>query len=248
MKHISTLALAGTLALGSIATAHDDILIARDANNQLVVGSFEFDTNTGAIGQRVFEGEFDDAFVTADPGFNSVAQAAVPSGFLALPGSTAVNFTMNAFTIAGQTSNLFFWDGVDHDNVAFAPVSAGYSLEMTRTGFSAVANGSASNVAGFNIQTTNANGSMHRHLEFILSAPAADSTPADGFYMIGLTFDVVGTTPSDPIWIIFGAGDHDEDAHHEAVEWVEANLVPEPASLSLLGLGAMLLVRRRRNA
>src|SRR5690606_25135219 len=29
--------------------------------------------------------------------------------------------------------------------------------------------------------------------------------------------------------------------------WVEANFVPEPASMSLLGLGSLLLLRRRRS-
>ena len=225
---------------------HVDALLIINPDNQLVAGGYDFEDNQVDNTQtRVFEGEFD-AFGTIDePGFNALASdnGQIPDGFSALPGNTDVTFTANAFSLAGQTANLWHWDA--QGPVDFDPVTSGTTLTISKAPaalFSAVLDGSASDVAGFTIETTSASGFLHKHIDFTVNQPVAE----EGFYLWALTLEV-GTYATEPLYFVHGLGDHPESLHEAAVDYVQSNLVPEPAAgLLLASLGAAVIGRRRR--
>lgn len=239
--------LAAVLLTAGVAHAqHADALLVITPGDQLVTGLYDFGDNTlVSTDTRVLEGEFD-AFGTIDePGFNALSSgnAQLPAGFSALPGDTAVNFTGKAFSIGAQTSNLWFWDATGP--VVFSPVTDGTILNVSKApavSFSANLDGSASDVAGFTIDTTASDGFLHKHIDFsIIDA----TTAAEGFYL--WSFEISADTyTSEPIYFVHGLGDHDEELHEEAIEYVETNIVPEPASLAMLASGAVCLLRRKR--
>ncbi len=83
---------------------------------------------------------------------------------------------------------------------------------------------------------------FHAHPDFTLAGLAgADPTP--GIYLISFKVSSVGYGTSDRFWIAFNLG-MDEADHDAAIEWVEANLVPAPGALAVMG--AMLVCGRRR--
>jgi len=81
------------------------------------------------------------------------------------------------------------------------------------------------------------------HAEFTL-AGLRGADPANGIYLAAFNFAASGLATSQTMWVVYNLG-MDEEAHEEAIEWVEANLVPAPGALTLLGL-AGLTGRRRR--
>lgn len=101
---------------------------------------------------------------------------------------------------------------------------------------------------------TNAEGELHAHGLFTLQGDntIGSGTPATaGIYLMEIEL-VYGSGASllvsDPIWIVYNFG-LTEDEHELAEDWVVENLanpIPEPTSLALLGLGAVALMRRRR--
>jgi uncharacterized protein (TIGR03382 family) len=61
---------------------------------------------------------------------------------------------------------------------------------------------------------------------------------------LNVTMD--GLQDSETFWIVFNLG-LDEEDYETSVGWVEANLVPAPAALPVLGAMGLLVGRRRRN-
>ena len=225
---------------------HVDALLIINPDNQLVTGGYDFEDNQlDNTLTRVYESEFD-AFGTIDePGFNALSSdnGQIPDGFSALPGNTDVTFTANAFALGGQTANLWHWNA--EGAVAFNPVAAGTTLTISKAPaavFSSVLDGSANDVQGFTIETTNATGFLHKHIDFTVNQPVAE----EGFYLWSLTLEV-GAYATEPVYFVHGLGDHDEALHEAAIDFVQANLVPEPTSAALLaGLGGLAMIRRRR--
>ncbi|MEM6260171.1 MAG: PEP-CTERM sorting domain-containing protein [Planctomycetota bacterium] len=90
-------------------------------------------------------------------------------------------------------------------------------------------------------------GRWHRHYVFALYSDILSNgnlvEPATGVYVLEL--DVVteepGISDSDPIFIVFGVNADPDDA----IEFVEANVVPEPTSALALLAGAGLIATRR---
>lgn len=243
---VCTAALLSAFAGSALAgEGHVDGLLLINPDGKLVTGGYDFENATvESVNTRVYEGEFD-AFGSSDePGFNAVSNTntSLPAGYTTLPGSTAVSFNANAFSIGASTANLWHWDGIGAVN--FAPVSSPTQLQIVESAFSSILNGSASDVAGFVIDTTSASGFLHKHITFNLSNTDA-STPDGGFYLWSLTLSV-GQLSSDPAYFVHGFGEHNEIAHEAAVDFIQSTVVPEPSSLALLSLGGLALMRRRR--
>jgi hypothetical protein len=258
---------------------HFDVLVTSESG-ELITGGYNDSNNTAIAPLRVFEGEVVPTGVPGvsyesespgEPGFRAGNQgfldgaSMTPSGvYTALPGSTGLFFDFLPMTIGGNTRNLFFWDGIG--SVSFVPVFSDYELSLVKFGgggFTVTIDGNdAALVAGGNIQTTTADGAVHTHLFTRLDInDAGTDDPAQGFYLYSLQMRMSGRNTSDPAFFIFGALDPSdltpeefeefEAAHEAAGDWVQANLVPEPSSLILVGtslLGLMAFVRRCRVA
>lgn len=174
---------------------------------------------------RVFEGEFGHdgiPFFTDDPGFEG------DPGVFA-PGSTI------GFNIMGS---LGLWNGNGFDNLNPASeetlaVSFGPASSTTDTGF----------VSGFDF-VQDASTGFDVHLDFTLNG-AGGFDPADGIYLLAMQLTSNTYEASETFWIVFdnNIGDAELDL---AAEWVEANLVPAPGALALLGLAGLAGAHRRR--
>ncbi len=236
--------------------AHVDLLMLIK-DGQIVTGGFDFNTLTVTnTDTRVYEGEFELGpfnvvgdtwqYTVDEPGFNALSSENVPAGFSALPGSSGVTFTAKTFEIDGVGANLWYWDGIGA--VDFAPAS-GVTWEFSKApsaAFNATVDGSNVDVPGFVINTTSPTGFLHQHLDFTLEGngvTAEDAIPS-GFYAVAMELSV--NPVSEPIFFIHGAGTHTEIQHEAAVGFFENNVVPEPMSAALLGLGTLALLRRRR--
>jgi hypothetical protein len=256
---------------------HYDVLVT-SLSGTLVTGGYVDADNSAIAPLRVFGGESlgfgpDDPYQSdEEPGFRAPDQTFLsgtsmnPSGvYTALPGSTALTFTFQPITIGANTRNLLFWDGTGE--VSFGPLTAADSLSLVRSGFGGwtrtIPGTSAGVVSGAAIDTTAANGTIHRHLTTEIASGGAG--PATGFYLFALQFQMTGLAASADAYFIYGAYDVEnppeleefEEAHEAAMLWVENNLVavPEPSTAALAGLGAAGVLatgwrhhRRRRAA
>lgn len=68
--------------------------------------------------------------------------------------------------------------------------------------------------------------------------------PLDGIYLASFTASSAGYATSDTFFVVFNLGESELD-HDEAIEWVEANIIPAPGALALLVLGGLRRSRRR---
>ncbi len=228
-------AFAGFAAIGGAACSasaqHVDMLLLVDGNGDLVTGEYDFDTfmiaNTDT---RVFEAEFDIFGASDEPGFNALSAPQVPMGFSALPANSDVVFIGKAIEIDSITSNLWHWDATG--SVSFSPIAAGTILSVSKAPsviFESILDGSASDVAGFSINPTDSQGFLHKHVDFTVIDV---NTAPTGFYLWSFQLEVGGLT-SEPVFFVHGLGEHPEELHEQAVDWVQANLVDEAPACCL---------------
>lgn len=232
------------------AQAHNDA-VPYALDGKIVTGGHDDALGTDTISTRVFgydfgEDPFDPYFI-GDPGFNNGAFAA---GLYPNNGLLPVGKTL-AFDVV---TNLQYWDGTG--SVAFSAAPAGVELGLARGSFEVQVSGTGQSGSVPSIGSTGAGGRLHVHLGSNLyfndsTNPSAPNAP-DGIYLVGLKLKLTDGSllPSDTIYLVYN-GLLDEETHDEAIDWVQTNLVPEPATWVLMA-GAVVslapLVRRRLKA
>lgn len=244
----------GLITTGGALAQHADIN-PFESNGRVHTAGIDHDTGT-IIGanQRVFEGEIDllpdnitPVVVGGDePGFDTEGAHSNK-----LPAGAEMGFnivTLPTAILPGQ-ENIAYWDGTGGVVFTTVPASASLTLRDSNNPFTFVtASGDNSAVTGFTVGTADGAGDLHTHID-IEFLPASND-PFDlpgGIYLISLELTATGLQNAAPIFLVLNYG-LDEEAHEAALDFVTAT-IPEPASMTLLGAGALLLLaRRRRNA
>lgn len=238
---------AAVLAVAHAAQAQHFDALFMDQGGKLVATGFDDTFLTYSSGTlRVFEGDID----PTEPGMQSQTQAELDAAFGAgtfnalppAPPGADLNFDLLPISIGGADRNLWFWPG--GGAVSFGePTVNSLTLTHPISLNTATVNGGGSTVGGFTVDTTDANGVLHQHLE---SSVAVDT---DGFYLLAAQFEMAGLLDPDPIFYVLANGTVDEEDHEAAVSWVVDNLVdsnqeaggaiPEPSAALLFALGIL---------
>jgi hypothetical protein len=184
------------------------------------------------------------------PNFNDPGIAAYPASAAALQPGDVLRVSERSFAIAGNTDDLFFWNGIGVP--AFAPATANFHVDGADP---------LSGAAGVG-------GTFDEHPFLII-----DSAATAGIYLASLTGTVDGFAPSEPVYLVMGtevlitpvfvgisqvefdmlSDDELDEALEEVIEagiaYVETNVVPEPTAAVLLAgafFGMALLRTGRR--
>ncbi|MGH7244526.1 MAG: hypothetical protein ACREJD_14030 [Phycisphaerales bacterium] len=174
---------------------------------------------------RVFGGGFAEVsgqWFADDPGFQ-VAPGQLNSG-----GNLLVAFTQA----------MRVWNGSNFATIAANSVTATYGIPSNTitTPFTDM-------VTANLLLPVQAGGGLHEHPDLELNVAPGNNDPA--FYLVTGRLSYAGVQDSDPFFIVFGVNATD-DQIGEIQDWVNTNLVPAPAALSLfMGIG-VLAARRRR--
>ncbi len=181
--------------------------------------------------ERIFEGDLEtdnisgnNFYTTTEPGFFNAGSnapgllgATNPVGSLPLePGESAM-VTNVSFTLAGVTSDLFYWDGLGAVN--FVDSSATLAI------------GPIEDTAGLD-------GSIDDHPIFDIDDPDSNDLPLGGIYLAPLKAQLEGLGLSDTALVLFVTGEEFEESVELAEEYLARQLVPEPSAIVLLGLAA----------
>lgn len=231
------------LALPAVAQeehGHFDIFVGRpQTGSQTLIGGAEVPDELN-LTTRVFEADLEtdniagNNFYTAtEPGmFNAgngtpgLLGATNPVGALGLVEGESPTVLNNPATLAGVTSDLFYWDGIG--DVDFIDSSA--ELVITQTGGIAAADGSIDD---------------HPFLD--IDDLLSDELPVGGIYLAPLSVMLDGLAPSDTAWVLLVTGEEFEEAVELAEAYVSGQLIPEPSSIALVLLTAAAgLVAYRR--
>ncbi|MBU3728090.1 MAG: hypothetical protein FGM37_02425 [Phycisphaerales bacterium] len=122
----------------------------------------------------------------------------------------------------------------------------GSAFGASTSSMSVAYGGSAIGTAGGGSLSFLVGDDFHAHPDFTLSG-LGGTDPAPGIYLISFTVSSVGYGTSDRFWIAFNLGMSEAD-HETAIEWVEANYVPAPGALALIGVMIAGTRSRRRTA
>jgi hypothetical protein len=242
--NIVTASLLALLLPLAVAGQHADIK-PNVQGGRIVTDGYIDDTGETLVGLRIFGFDFQeeplDPYAIDDPGFNTVGPSLFPPG-------SQLSFNVPGAAVFGLPSNLTYWDGTGA--VSFAAVPSGETLRLNRGSQDRTIGGGTSAIAGFAIDTAEANGALHEHLTSFLQGsdgnvnPADGVVAADGIYLVPI--ELASSDPtiaaSLPLFLVYNNG-LDEAVHDMAIEWVETNLlpIPEPASISLGLLGMFSL-------
>jgi hypothetical protein len=252
--HVNIAVLVSLLGAAS-ARSHEDV-VPYMVGSQIVTGGHDDVSGANNLTQRVFGYDFGeeigDPYVIGDPGFNngSFAVGVFPNDGL-LP-ADGTNYTLGFDVV----TNLLYWDGAG--GVSFVAAPDDVSLGLNKGSFTVLVDalGPSGTVPSIGVVPEIADtgfGRIHQHLEsqlhFIDGTNPADPNAPDGIYLVGLQLKLPGSrlADSDPIYVVYNNG-LDEAVHDAAIEWVEAHLVPEPATwvLALAGAFALAAAGRRK--
>jgi len=216
----------------SVAQAHFDVTLGT-SGGKLITGGQDHTTDPATVvsNLRVYGYDFgedaSDPYTISDPGFGAASGSGVASGNL----------------IFVVTSNLLYWDGASA-SVTFTPAASDISLTIYKatmtSSVTVTGTGSTGSVTLGSISST---GYIHTHS--ISTISSSDDTVDTGVYAVQGYLKAADGTTSDPIWIVYNNG-LTEEQHDSAMSYLETTLVPEPAALTTLGIGALALLSRRK--
>ncbi len=275
MKRLSALLASVTVltfGFSTLASAHFDVVPYLDLNGKIVTGGYDDGTASSAPVVRAFGYDFgeepSDPFFISDPGFNNSVTSPSPltastslrftplSNLLYWDGSTTDSHGNPVFTLPPSSETIRLINGMK--SVTFSGTAVTYAGTLPTA-----------------LGTTTASGRIHMHLQSSLQGSDGNNIPAadydsdgdtvidlgsgDGFeaapgiYAIQLELYLNGApaSTSDPFWIVYNGFASNpgayEDTHDTAMNFFDNGpAVPEPASLSILGLAAAALVLRCR--
>lgn len=147
------------------------------------------------------------SFFQTDPGFSTISPSLIP-GVQLLP-NTPLFFSLPS--VQNTRRNLAWWDTTQPGPPAFGPPPAGVRWYMRRTpNRLAIADGSNTTANGFDITTTDAQGTLHRHLGLGLcgpngmsgSNPIISPPPPNGIYLVACQLTQTGLHDAAPFYFI----------------------------------------------
>lgn len=142
-------------------------------------------------------------------------------------------------------NSLGYWDGTN--GVSFTAPVSGEQIEFTFGPSSlAMLDGSGFDSSDvFFGPVADIEGGTHFHLNTELLGGDGGDEPAPGIYLIELALLNSGLPgiASDQVYILFNNG-LGESLHEASIEYATTNLVPEPSTLLLWGLGGLVMIRR----
>ncbi|MEM7316505.1 MAG: hypothetical protein AAF497_25500, partial [Planctomycetota bacterium] len=179
------------------------------------------------------------ANTTDDPGFAPEgAEDPVPSTTFA----AGQQLAFQTVDLGDSGMNLWYWDGTGMPAFSASP----HDLNIAKSGAGSI-DLSAGN-GGFTILAADADGFFDDHLDFTLDT----ATPSTGVYVFGMELSSPNASPavdaSDPLYFVMASQGLDESIHEAAVDYIGANLVPEPAAIHLLLVAALMLLPIRKRS
>ena len=193
-------AISISLAVSPVRAFHADIFLTQQEGS-LITGRGANDpgqNGTPGPGIRFHVNEIAGLapFVDVNPGLRAEDSGdsyyASNADFQPLPGNRLLGFDLKAFRVEnGPAANLFYWDG--NDTVSFEPVTNPLdSLEVRSPALgSAIATGTAQDVAGFDLTSTDSTGFIHNHPIFDFDVDNNSATTAStGIFLAGFEFNM----------------------------------------------------------
>ncbi|MCC6679525.1 MAG: hypothetical protein IT445_01360 [Phycisphaeraceae bacterium] len=176
-----------------------------------------------------------------DPGINNETGSYLDES-AATVNLTGTGLPLGSTLALTVTSDLTSWTGS-----GFATVPDQETIALTYGSTRTVGTGTGT-LSPLLIKTFTNDDDIHLHLEAeLLGNGGASTDPTAGIYLFSavLQSSDPGIAASDPFYVVYNFG-LDEADHAASIEWVQANLVPEPGSAALCLCSMIVLAARRR--